>query len=374
MADIARCVQAVDREMKAQTSPTDDSGGRLVIAGTGITAVSHMTLETIGHIKAADIVFYHVTNGVAAAYIKKLNPNVVDLLQYFEEEQSRDITYIQIAELMLQKVRARRNVVGIFHGHPGFFVMAARRALTIAEMEGYETHLLPGISSADSLLADLRIDPGVGGLQIAKAGAVLRGEMALATAGNVVLLQIGSVGDNSCNFTGSRRAEIARLFERLTDIYGDQHEAVYYVAAVFPGHNPTIVPRTLAEYRDPSVLSAVGFGSLYLPPLGTTWQSTVFSQSLRDGRAYGELELDAIAKLDAHQERKDQQMTPASRPVLHAMEAIGTDPVAAAQYRLAPVQFLGGYPDLLPDEQEALLKRRPRDLLGVMQRGARRQN
>jgi siroheme synthase len=32
--------------------------GRLAIVGSGITAIAHLTMEAIGHIKHADIVFY----------------------------------------------------------------------------------------------------------------------------------------------------------------------------------------------------------------------------------------------------------------------------------------------------------------------------
>lgn len=152
--------------------------GRLVLVGAGVAAVSHMTLEAIGHIKAADIVFYHATNGVAAAHIRELNSNVVDLRQYHEEEKVRKVTYIQMAELMLRQVRLGKNVVGVFHGHPGVLVMAARRALAIAEVQGYETHLLPAVSSIDCLFADLRVDPANHGVQILKAGSVLEGRPA----------------------------------------------------------------------------------------------------------------------------------------------------------------------------------------------------
>jgi siroheme synthase len=33
--------------------------GRLVIVGSGITAISHLTFETVGHIRRADVIIYH---------------------------------------------------------------------------------------------------------------------------------------------------------------------------------------------------------------------------------------------------------------------------------------------------------------------------
>src|SRR5580698_7802074 len=140
--------------------------GSLVIVGTGITAISQMTLEAIGYIQRADIVFYHVTNGAAATHIRKLNPRAVDLYEYYGEGKKRRITYIEMAELMLREVRRGLTVVGVFHGHPGYFVSPARRSLAIASLEGHETIALPGVSAPDCMFSDLRVDPGVFGCQI----------------------------------------------------------------------------------------------------------------------------------------------------------------------------------------------------------------
>jgi uncharacterized protein YabN with tetrapyrrole methylase and pyrophosphatase domain len=147
---------------------------------------------------------------VTAAHIHELNANAIDLYEYYGEGKLRNITYVQMAELMLREVRRGRSVVGLFHGPPGYFVKSGRRALAIAEMEGFETVLLPGISATDCLFSDLRIDPGVIGVQIMKAGHVLRENVSLATDNHVVLIQIGSVGDNTFSFTGFKHTKFDR--------------------------------------------------------------------------------------------------------------------------------------------------------------------
>src|SRR5580704_16060818 len=331
--------------------------GRLVLVGSGIVAVSHMTLEAIGQIKAADIVFYHATNGVAAAHIRQLNSNVVDLRQYHEDEKVRTITYIQMAELMLRQVRLGKKVVGVFHGHPGVLVMAARRALAIAEVQGYETHLLPAVSSIDCLFADLRVDPANYGVQILKAGSVLKSEVSLATAGHVVILQVGFVGDRTFSFTGFKHTQHALFFQRLIEKYGKQHEAVFYVAANLPGFEPTIVPRPLADYLDPQLWATMGPGTLYLPPLGMTLRSVITEESLNNGHPYAEFEKLAIAGLADHQVSRNYKRTLASKAVLDIMVELGTDPQAADMYRQSPRQYLLRRTGLTEPEREALINR-----------------
>jgi len=57
--------------------------GRLTIVGSGIQAISQMTIEALSYIQNADVVFYHATNGVTASQIVALNPNSVDLYEYY---------------------------------------------------------------------------------------------------------------------------------------------------------------------------------------------------------------------------------------------------------------------------------------------------
>jgi precorrin-2 methylase len=341
--------------------------GRLVIVGTGVTAVSHITLEAIGQIKAADTVFHHETNDVTAAYVRRLNPRVIDLHQYYGTDKLRKVTYIQIAEVMLREVRQGRHVVGVFPGHPGILVMAVRRALAIAEIQGYETHLLPAISSIDCLFADLRIDPGPYGVQILKAGLVLRKETVLATAGHLVLLQVDSVGDSTYSFGGFKHTHHVPLIERLIKNYGAQHEAVDYAASILPTAAPAITPRPLVEYLDRVPWGAMGPGTLYLPPAGMTLRSVITKQALSNSLPYGESEMLAIAELDDYQMPKGYTQKLASKGVLDVMTELGTNPEAARIYHQSPDEYLGQRPDLGEEEKEALLNRRKKTASNKMQ-------
>jgi precorrin-2 methylase len=331
--------------------------GRLAIVGSGIAAVAHLTLETIGYIQGADVVFYHVNSGVTAAYVQELNANAVDLYEFYGEGKLRNITYVQMAELMLREVRRGRSVVGLFHGHPGYFVKAGRRALAIAEMEGYETVLLPGISATDCLFSDLRIDPGVIGVQILKASHVLRKDVSLTTDNHVVLVQIGSVGDNTFSFTGYKHTKFDRLFDRLISIYGEEHDSVYYVAPIFPGLDPVIRERRLGEYRLQEALDTVHAATLYLPPAGVRVHSLKALQAFHNKAPYGRFELDAIEALDTHNTPAGFKRRGASKPMLRAVVELGTSPVAARTFRRNPDEFFARHCDLNNQEREALLSR-----------------
>jgi precorrin-6B methylase 1 len=331
--------------------------GRLAIVGSGIAAIAHLTLETIGYIRDADVVFYHANSGVTAAHIHELNANAVDLYEYYGEGKLRNITYVQMAELMLREVRRGRSVVGLFHGHPGYFVKSGRRALAIAEMEGYETVLLPGISATDCLFSDLRIDPGVIGVQILKASHVLREDVTLAIGNHLVLVQIGSVGDNTFSFTGYKHTKVDRFFDKLISIYGEEHDSVYYVASIFPGLDPVILVRRLGEYRLQKTQDTVHAATLYLPPAGVRVESLKALQAFQNKAPYGSFELNAIGALDTHDTPAGFKKRGASKPMLRAVVELGTSPSAARTFRRNPDEFFARHSDLNSEEREALLSR-----------------
>lgn len=331
--------------------------GSLAVVGTGIAAIGHMTLEAIGYIKNADVVFYHANSGVTASYVREVNANAIDLYEYYGEGKVRNITYVQMAELMLREVRRGLSVVGLFHGHPGYFVKAGRRALAIAQMEGYETLLLPGISATDCLFSDLRIDPGVIGVQILKASHVLRKKVVLATNNHVVLIQVASVGDNTFSFSGFKHAKLDRFFDKLISIYGEDHESVYYIASIFPGLEPVMIVRTLGEYRQKEAQDTVKAATLYLPPVRVSVESLTNLQAFHNGNPYGRFEQEAIKELDRHETPVGFRNRGASGPMLRAMIELATNPSEARNFQRTPREFLTRHRDLSDSELKALASR-----------------
>jgi Tetrapyrrole (Corrin/Porphyrin) Methylases len=340
--------------------------GRLVIAGTGITAIAHMTSETIGHIRNADVIFYHVTSGVVATQIREINPNAVDLYAYYGEGKTRTVTYIQMAELMLREVRRGRYVLGLFHGHPGFFVKAGRRALAIARIEGHVSELLPGISTPDCLFADLRIDPGVIGVQIMKASHIIRTNVQVATNNHLVLLQVSSVGDNTFSYKGYNKARLDEFFSKLISLYGDRHESVYYVAAIFPGFAPVVKIRELKEYRQHEIRETVSASTLYLPPKGVPLHSLTALQAFDDREPYDPEEMKIIAELDGYVPPSAYKRRGASIPMMRVMDDLANLPEMRSRFHNSPEEFLAACGGLDLEERQALMRRSPADMRSVM--------
>lgn len=240
--------------------------GKLIIVGSGIKAVGQFTLEAQAHIREADIVLYAAADPVTDMWIERQNANCFDLYQYYSNDKNRIITYIQMAERILDEVRSGKYVCAIFYGHPGVFVTPSHNAIEIARREGYEAEMLPGISAEDCLYADLGVDPSIPGLQIFEATDLLIRKRTIDTSMNLILFQVGCVGDIGFKFQGYDNKNFQLLVEYLARFYGLDQELTNYVASMFTMADPTIRKCRIRDLRDPEVAKSVtGISTFFIP-------------------------------------------------------------------------------------------------------------
>ncbi|CAI6099557.1 unnamed protein product [Clonostachys chloroleuca] len=351
--------------------------GSLVIGGAGLKSISQFTLETIMHIEKANQVFYCVSDPIAEGFIRSKNANAEDLYQYYSNSKERMATYIQMAEVMLKAVREGLQVVGIFYGHPGFFVGPAHRAIAIALDEGYSARMLPGISSMDCLFADLLIDPADHGCQIVEATEILVRGRTLQTSTNVILFQVGCIGVTGFHLTDMKNPHFQSLVDRLEKDYGLDHPVVDYRAATSPLEESSINRHTIADLRKPEVQEGISTAStFYLPPkialpvvegleqLGLNprmncspmmYPPHPFNASLFPASSpYGDMEMEAIASLRSDTGLEGYRPYSASIAMQKTMESLSTNIGAIEKYKASPKDFVAAITGLELSEEKAL--------------------
>jgi len=238
--------------------------GSLVVVGTGIRTVGHLTMEAVAWIKQADKVLYVVGDPIAESMLKELNPGGAESLTVmYAEGKQRIETYNQMVERTLECIRAGMLTCMACYGHPGVFVYPSHESIRRARAEGYSARMLPGISSEDCLFADLGVDPGISGCQSYEATDFLLNGRVIDPSSSVVLWQIGVVGDATFKAAGYDLSAMPLLVERLLAIYPASHPMYLYEAAIFQGCDPIIRPITAFELAN-GPLSAGN--TLYIPP------------------------------------------------------------------------------------------------------------
>ena len=248
----------------ATKAPPQNKSGSLVVVGTGIRTVGQLTLEAIAWMRAADSLLYGVGDPVAEAVAKRLNPDgAFSLTVYYEEGQQRIYAYNAMVEHILRSVRAGNKTVAAFYGHPGVFAYPSHESIRRARSEGYPARMLPGVSSEDCLFADLGVDPAVGGCQSYEATDFLMSGPRIDPSSQLILWQIGTLGDSTYQSQKYDTRSMPLLVQRLAQSYPLTHPVTVYEAAVWPGTEPMIAPIPLYSLSEFPLTAGM---TLYVPP------------------------------------------------------------------------------------------------------------
>lgn len=244
------------------------AGGSLTVIGTGIRTVGQLTQEAIGWIKESDVVLYLVADPVAEQVIKKLNPaGAMSLKGHYGEGLPRLDSYEAMVQQILACVRAGQHTCVAFYGHPGVFAYPSHESIRRARAEGYLARMLPAISAEDCLFADLGVDPAVNGCQSFEATDFLVHNRVVDTSSQLVLWQVGVLGDWTYRSGGYDLGAFPLLVGRLCELYGPLHEGYIYEAAVLPGLAPNITRTAMASLGPEWVTAG---STLYVPPARQT--------------------------------------------------------------------------------------------------------
>lgn len=239
-----------------------DGNGSLVVVGTGIRTVGHLTGDAIAWIKASEKVFYVIADLVAERVIKDLSPTAESLAVLYGEGKPRMETYHAMVDRILDSVRNGQRTCVVLYGHPGVFALPGHIAIERARDEGYTAMMLPSVSAEDCLIADLGIDPGLHGLQSYEATHFVLVRKRIDPTTPLVLWQIGSFGDVTYRREGAGNQKLPLLVARLLEEYPPDHVVTIYEAAIYVGTAPRIERLRLSKLVEARLTTA---STLYIP-------------------------------------------------------------------------------------------------------------
>ncbi|HXT33336.1 MAG TPA: SAM-dependent methyltransferase [Vicinamibacterales bacterium] len=242
--------------------------GSLIVVGTGLMLARHATLETVEAISCAGHVFHLVSNSATEAWIRRLNPNATSLGDCLAEGKPRTRSYSEIAGRIVEAVRGGVRVCAAFYGHPGVLVTSGRAAIARARAEGFDAHMLPGISAEDCLIADLAVPAPLLCWQSYEATDFLLYRRRIDPTVALILWQAGMLGEPSVRRDMRARPERLRVLTRvLLRHYSPRHPVVLYEAAQLPTSSPIVERVTLASLPRQSIYPKT---TLYVAPRPAT--------------------------------------------------------------------------------------------------------
>jgi uncharacterized protein YabN with tetrapyrrole methylase and pyrophosphatase domain len=238
--------------------------GSLTVVGTGIKAISHLTLESRIAIVNAEKLLFLVADFLTQDWLREANPSAEDLHRFYSNGKPREETYAEMSSHILGFVREGKAVCAAFYGHPGVFAAPTHMAIAQARKEGFSARMLPGISAEDCLFAELGIDPARSGCQSFEATDFLLYKRRFDPSCTLILWQAGVIGNFDYRDVGYDTSGITALVDYLTQFYPDDHEVVLFEAATYSVCESNIRRLKLRELSSAELSSSC---TLYVSPV-----------------------------------------------------------------------------------------------------------
>jgi Tetrapyrrole (Corrin/Porphyrin) Methylases len=254
------------REIEEGEIPPNSKQGSLTIIGTGIETIG-IAVGDVKLIEDADKVLFCVADPATIVWLKRLRRDALDLYVLYGEGKVRYITYMQMTEAQLYWVRKGLNVVVVFYGHPGIFVLSTHRAIKLARREGHKAIMKAGVCALDTLCADLGVDPCHPGLQTGEATDCLVRQRNLDPSLHVVLWQVGLIGELGYRRQGYLNTNFSYFVSWLQRTYGNDYPITHYIGSRYPTIDPLIEIYKLSELHHPEIQTKItGLSTFYIPP------------------------------------------------------------------------------------------------------------
>lgn len=237
----------------------------LALVGTGIKTISHLTEEAKGYIVSCDKVLYLVNEPLLESYIKKISKKSQSLDLIYFQSQSRENAYRKIANKILTEIEDVNSLCVVMYGHPCVFATPGLLALSeFKNNDNVEIVVCSAISAQDCLYADLRFDPGDGGVQTFDATEYLLYDKLIDTSSHLVIYQIGMIGNLGLPTNSVNMEAIDFVKNKLIGLYHKNKKAIIYESALYPSTKPKILEFNLNNLNKQDLTT---ISTLYIPPI-----------------------------------------------------------------------------------------------------------
>jgi uncharacterized protein YabN with tetrapyrrole methylase and pyrophosphatase domain len=239
----------------------------IYIVGLGITGIEHMTRETEAVCRRSNEVLAVATHPSILKYLNTLCPKVTDLYApSYREDEHRGKAYDTMTANVIAAALANPPVTFATYGHPMMYVFPSRQLRWLAPYFGLRVRTLPGISSLDTMLCDLGVDPGAEGLQMYEATDMLIRQRPIQPDVPCLIWQVGTVESVLFSTAASRPERFWRIKDYLLRYYPADHELTAVHSSMHPLLEPTTTTFRLGEMEDHHLTLHQGL-TVYIPPV-----------------------------------------------------------------------------------------------------------
>lgn len=239
--------------------PTD-----LYLLGSGIRGTLQLTEETRQALAVCRVI-----------YVLHNDPQVLRELSAFAEVRSfedlydgaseRPPVYRRMSEILVAEAERGSGVAFVVHGHPLFLVSATEYTIELARSHGLRVTILPGVSSFDTLLADLELDLGYA-LQMYDSSTLIQGGFNVDPRVPVLIFQLATTLSTAVTRGAVETTVLQPLAQYLFKFYPSDHSCTVVHTGATILEPTEKVPTTVGGLATSS--ASLRFRpTLFIPPL-----------------------------------------------------------------------------------------------------------
>jgi precorrin-6B methylase 1 len=240
----------------------------LYIIGLGVSIPEHLTIQAIDAMSSCSKLFSIVQEPVSLWLPpeKVGKVEVINLLDSYVDGGLRVENYERAAETVLSASGTGGSIGYITYGNAMAYDSVAQRIVKRALDSGRSAHVVPGISSLDSILCDIQVDMAPA-IQVFEASWLLAFDIIPRVDTHVILVQMGSFGSYRAHY--SRKLDgsaLTSLIQHLSSVYPKDHR-VSLVRSTASGAQPEKITRFTLERLSDATAEELSGASLYIPAL-----------------------------------------------------------------------------------------------------------
>jgi hypothetical protein len=202
----------------------------LYLIGLGVMIPEHVTAQAIRALSRCSQIYTLIRESphlwIPADKLGQIE--IIDVLNWYVEGEVRTHNYDYVARKIYSALSPGKNVGYVTYGNPMAYDSVAQNLISLCEAAGLRAHIVPGISSLETVLCDLRRDIAPG-IQVYDASWLVACEIQPRVDVPLLLVQIDTFGSFRTHYNSLREGDsLKELVQHCCRFYPTQH-SVYLV-------------------------------------------------------------------------------------------------------------------------------------------------
>jgi uncharacterized protein YabN with tetrapyrrole methylase and pyrophosphatase domain len=249
----------------------------LFLIGLGVMIPGHVTVQATRAMSQCSFL-YSIVQESPRLWLpsdKLTKIEVVNVLEWYAEGRLRTENYERVARAILASLGGGRCVGYVTYGSPMSYDRVAQNLVQYARETGLSVQVVPGISSLDTVLCDLRVDVAPG-IQIFEASWMVACQVLPRVDVPVLLVQVGAFGSLLTHYT--RRSDGSSL-----------RELVEYLSQLYPKTFRVSLVRSTGQEDQPAKVQSLALACLCDVTQDDLSGASLYIPALKQALPFGEI-------------------------------------------------------------------------------------